>query len=88
MSDPITPQPWWAAILAAGLFTVRWLVGFGGRSAAATILSQAREIKRLSERVDDLEARQRTNEQMIDELRAQNALLRQQIEARGIKAAA
>ncbi|MBB2159745.1 hypothetical protein [Gluconacetobacter sacchari] len=79
MSDPMTPQPWWAAALGAGLFTIRWLIGFGGRSATATIRSQAKEIARLSSRIDDLEARQRDNEEQIADLRTENVQLRQKI---------
>ncbi|MFW7267552.1 hypothetical protein ACMAUO_06220 [Gluconacetobacter sp. Hr-1-5] len=88
MSDPLTPQPWWAAVLGAILFTVRWLIGFGGRAAEA-------EIKRLSARVDKLEQQQATDAQMIATLRGQiaaldtqNALLRQQITMGGAQAVA
>lgn len=79
MSDPIAPQPWWAAALGAGLFTIRWLIGFGSRSAADTIKSQAKEIARLSSRIDDLEERQRANEEQIAGLCAENVRLRQQV---------
>ncbi|MBB2196542.1 hypothetical protein HLH44_03530 [Gluconacetobacter sp. 1c LMG 22058] len=88
MSDPVTPQPWWVAVLGAGLMTVRWLIGFGGRAAEA-------EIKRLSDRVDKLEQQQAADAQIITALRGQiaaldtqNALLRQQIALSGAQAAA
>lgn len=88
MSDPITPQPWWVAVFGAGLFTVRWLIGFGGRAAEA-------EIKRLSDRVDKLEQQQAADALIITALRGQiaaldtqNALLRQQITMGGMQAVA
>lgn len=76
MPDSLQPQPWWAAILGGFLFTVRWLIGFGASNAKATIESQKQDIARLNDRVDRLEQREAGYLALIDELRAQNAVLR------------
>ncbi|GBQ86787.1 hypothetical protein [Asaia krungthepensis] len=76
MPENITPQPWWVAVVGGVLFTVRWLIGFGASSAKATIESQRQDLDRLNARVDKLEEREEENLQLIEELRAQNAMLR------------
>lgn len=76
MPENLTPQPWWVAVLVGLLFTVRWLIGFGASSARATIESQRKDLDRLNARVDKLEEREREYLELIEELRAQNGLLR------------
>ncbi|WP_438381828.1 hypothetical protein ABHV46_13135 [Asaia sp. BMEF1] len=77
MPENLTPQPWWAAVIGGLLFTIPWLIGFGASSSKATIASQQEEIDRLNARVDNLEAREKVNLELIEELRAQNVLLRE-----------
>ncbi|GBQ14701.1 hypothetical protein [Swaminathania salitolerans] len=76
MPENLTPQPWWVAAVGALLFTVRWLIGFGASSAKATIESQKQDLARLNARVDKLEEREKEYLALIEELRAQNGLLR------------
>ena len=75
MPENLTPQPWWVAVIGGLLFTIRWLIGFGASSSKATIASQQEEIDRLNARVDNLEAREKVNLELIEELRVQNGLL-------------
>ncbi|MDL2171132.1 MULTISPECIES: hypothetical protein [Asaia] len=82
MPENLTPQPWWVAVIGGLLFTIRWLIGFGASSSKATIASQQEEIDRLNARVDNLEAREKVNLELIEELREQNGLLREAL-ARG-----
>ncbi|ETC99073.1 hypothetical protein [Asaia sp. SF2.1] len=77
MPENLTPQPWWVAVIGGLLFTIRWLIGFGASSSKATIASQQEEIDRLNARVDNLEAREKVNLELIEELREQNGLLRE-----------
>lgn len=77
MPENLTPQPWWVAVIGGLLFTIRWLIGFGASSSKATIASQQEEIDRLNARVDRLEEREREYLELIEELRAQNVLLRE-----------
>ena len=77
MPENLTPQPWWVAVTGGLLFTIRWLIGFGASSSKATIASQQEEIDRLNARVDNLEAREKVNLELIEELREQNGLLRE-----------
>ncbi|MFT8795157.1 MAG: hypothetical protein ABF839_06815 [Acetobacter orientalis] len=60
MQDPNVSQPsTWAAFFGAAggvLFTIRWLIGFGGKSAQATIKSQSAELTRLNKRMDEMQA--------------------------------
>lgn len=79
MTDPITPQPWWAAAIGGVLFTIRWLIGFGARSSSQTIKSLIAENRRLSDRIEQLEERQRRAEQQIEELQVENDRLRKQM---------
>lgn len=64
------------------LFTIRWLIGFGASSSKAIIASQQEEIDRLNARVDNLEAREKVNLELIEELREQNVLLREALSRR------
>lgn len=82
MPENLTPQPWWVAVLGGLLFTIRWLIGFGASSAKATIESQRQDIDRLNARVDKLEEREREYLELIEELRAQNVLLREALSER------
>ncbi|WP_336947504.1 hypothetical protein [Asaia sp. HN010] len=77
MPDNLTPQPWWVAVLGGLLFTIRWLIGFGASSAKATIESQRQDLDRLNARVDKLEEREKEYIVLIEELRKQNAMLRE-----------
>ncbi|MDL2169694.1 MULTISPECIES: hypothetical protein [Asaia] len=85
MPENLTPQPWWVAVLGGLLFTIRWLIGFGASSAKVTIASQQEEIARLNARVDKLEAREKVNLELINELRAQNVLLREALDVRATR---
>ena len=82
MPDNLTPQPWWVAVLGGLLFTIRWLIGFGASSAKATIESQRQDLDRLNDRVDRLEEREKEYLALIEELRAQNAMLREALDRR------
>jgi len=82
MPENLTPQPWWVAVIGGLLFTIRWLIGFGASSAKATIESQRQDIDRLNARVDKLEEREREYLELIEELRAQNVLLREALSKR------
>ena len=82
MPENLTPQPWWVAVIGGLLFTIRWLIGFGALSAKATIESQRQDIDRLNARVDRLEEREREYLELIEELRAQNVLLREALSKR------
>jgi len=84
MPDNLTPQPWWVAVLGGLLFTIRWLIGFGASSAKATIESQRQDLDRLNDRVDRLEEREKEYLALIEELRAQNELLRETLARAGI----
>lgn len=84
MPDNLTPQPWWVAVIGGLLFTIRWLIGFGASSAKATIESQRQDLDRLNARVDKLEEREEENLSLIEELRAQNAILREALGRAGI----
>ncbi|WP_025840996.1 hypothetical protein [Asaia platycodi] len=77
MPENLPPQPWWVAVIGGLLFTIRWLIGFGASSSKATIASQQEEIDQLNARVDNLEAREKVNLELIEELRAQNGPLRE-----------
>ena len=79
MPENLTPQPWWVAVLGGLLFTIRWLIGFGASSAKATIESQRQDLDRLNARVDRLEEREKGYLALIEELRAQNRLLRKSL---------
>jgi len=85
MPENLTPQPWWVAVLGGLLFTVRWLIGFGASSAKATIESQKEDLNRLNARVDRLEEREKEYLALIEELRAQNGLLRKALDGRGAR---
>ena len=76
MNEAYQPQPWWAAVVGGILFTIRWLIGFGASNARSTIASQREDLARLNARVDKLEQREEENLHLIEELRQQNALLR------------
>lgn len=80
MSDPLQPQPWWVAVAGTLLFTVRWLIGVGASSARATIEAQKEDLARLNARVDKLEEREEDYLALIEELRRQNAMLREALE--------
>ena len=82
MPENLTPQPWWVAVIGGLLFTIRWLIGFGASSSKATIASQQEEIDRLNARVDRLEEREKEYLALIEELRAQNAMLREALDRR------
>ena len=84
MPENLTPQPWWVAVLGGLLFTIRWLIGFGASSAKATIESQRQDLVRLNARVDKLEEREKEYLALIEELRAQNELLRETLARAGI----
>ncbi|MDL2172055.1 hypothetical protein [Asaia sp. HumB] len=84
MPDNLTPQPWWVAVIGGLLFTIRWLIGFGASSAKATIESQRQDLDRLNARVDKLEEREEENLSLIEELRAQNTILREALGRAGI----
>lgn len=84
MPESLQPQPWWAAIVGGGLFTIRWLIGFGAKGASTTIKSQQEEIARLNARVNRLEQRETDSLTLIEELRAQNAMLRKALRQAGI----
>ncbi|WP_438382022.1 hypothetical protein ABHV46_14220 [Asaia sp. BMEF1] len=84
MPENMQPQPWWVAALGGALFTVRWLVGFGASGARATIEAQKESLSRLNARVDKLEQREDENLALIEELRAQNAILRDALCCAGI----
>ncbi|CDG41297.1 hypothetical protein ASAP_3252 [Asaia bogorensis] len=83
MPENLTPQPWWVAVLGGLLFTIRWLIGFGASSAKATIESQRQDLDRLNARVDRLEEREKEYLALIEELRKQNAILREALGDRG-----
>ncbi|MDR6182246.1 hypothetical protein [Asaia bogorensis] len=84
MNEAYQPQPWWAAVVGGILFTIRWLIGFGASNARSTIASQREDLARLNARVDKLEQREEENLHLIEELRQQNALLRDLLWRSGI----
>lgn len=84
MQDPSVSQPsTWAAFFGAAggvLFTIRWLIGFGGKSAQATIKSQADELTRLNKRLDVMDTK-------ISEMQHENDALRRVLGLRPLGAA-
>ncbi|WP_336945662.1 hypothetical protein [Asaia sp. HN010] len=84
MPENMQPQPWWVAALGGVLFTIRWLVGFGASGARTTIEAQKESLLRLNARVEKLEQREDENLALIEELRTQNAMLRDALCRAGI----
>ncbi|GBR07270.1 hypothetical protein HW511_11980 [Asaia siamensis] len=84
MPENLQPQPWWVAVIGGVLFTVRWLIGLGASGARATIEAQKETLARLNARVDKLEQREDENLTVIQELRTQNAMLRNALCRAGI----
>ncbi|MFT8778051.1 MAG: hypothetical protein ABF893_15570 [Gluconacetobacter liquefaciens] len=91
MSDPIAPQPWWtaaAAAFGAFLFTVRWLVGFGGRAAQDQIRNLSDQIKGLKADLDEREDTILALRDQVAALTVQVALLTQKMESSRSRAVA
>lgn len=86
MSDPaITPQPWWTAAAAAfggTLFTIRWLIGFGGRAAQDQIKNLSDQIRDLKSDLDEREDTIVALRDQVAALTVQVALLTQQLQVK------
>ncbi|GAB6854153.1 hypothetical protein [Asaia astilbis] len=84
MPENLTPQPWWVAVFGGLMFTIRWLIGLGASSAKGTIETQKQALDQLNDRVAKLEKSEAEKQALIDELRKQNAMLREALGRAGV----